>query len=62
MRATAPTNVSPAWRAPTWVAGIGGIAELAIRRMRPFVSGKFWEAIRELKRQVLAETPRTIFQ
>ena len=23
MRATAPTNVSPAWRAPTWVAAKG---------------------------------------
>ena len=23
MRATAPTNVSPAWRAPTWVVGKG---------------------------------------
>ena len=23
MRVTAPTNVSPAWRAPTWVAAKG---------------------------------------
>ena len=31
MRATAPTNVSPAWRAPTWVAAKGQLPSFYLR-------------------------------
>ena len=33
---------------------MGGIADLAIHRKQPFVSGKFWKMTRDLERQVLA--------
>ena len=41
-------------KAAVRAAGVGGIADLAIRRNRPFASDKIWEDPRELKRQVLA--------
>ena len=31
MRATAPTNVSPAWRAPTWVAAKGQLPSFYLK-------------------------------
>jgi len=37
-------------------AGLGGIADLAIHRKQPFVSGKSWARCQELEWQVLAET------
>ena len=36
MRATVPTNVSPAWRAPTWVAGKGPKRKAIITRKQLF--------------------------
>jgi hypothetical protein len=37
-------------KAAVRAAPIEGEADLAIRRKRPFVSGKFWEPPRKLKR------------
>jgi hypothetical protein len=45
-------------KAAVRAAGIEGIADLAIRRKRPFVSGKFRESTRELERGVLAVSYR----
>ena len=42
MRATAPTNVSPAWRAPTWVAAKGQEPSIYFRpsdRLETAISG-----------------------
>jgi hypothetical protein len=49
MRATAPTNVSPAWRAPTWVAGKGQQPSFYLKspgRLVPAITG--WPPIRRL--------------
>jgi hypothetical protein len=43
-------------KAAVRAAPIGGKADFAIRRNRPFASDKFWEEPRELERQVLAGT------
>ena len=43
-------------------APIEGEEEVAIQQKWPFASGKFRKAARELKRKVLAETPRSTFQ
>ena len=36
MRATVPTNVSPAWRAPTWVAAVGHKRKAIVTRKQLF--------------------------